>query len=340
MPDTMPKRKSKAENDKNIMSILLGDDADKQSTFNDTMMVDIANLVPFADHPFKLYEGERLDDMVASITNNGVLTPLIVREKDDLTYEILAGHNRANAAKIAGLTQVPVIIKRGITDEEALIYVIETNLIQRSFTDMLPSEQATILALQHSKLFSQGKRNDIILELEKLENPDEIKVSETSSPVGKKLTSLEIGGKDYGLSKNSVARLLRVDKLIQPLKERVDKNEIAIRPAVSISYLPEFEQTALESVLSETSYKVDMKNAEILRAYSAKQHLTNEKIIQILTGEAQKKKAPSSTPKPLTIKPKIYTKYFDEGTPQSEMEVIVEQALAEYFNNHKKEETE
>ena len=99
-----------------------------------------------------------------------------------------------------------------------MVYVIVTNVNQRSFTDMLPSEQATVLALQHSKLFSQGKRNDILKELEMLSNQDTL----TSSPLGKKLYTIDVVGNEYGLSKNSVARLLRIDKLISPLKTMVD----------------------------------------------------------------------------------------------------------------------
>ena len=110
--------------------------------------IDINKLHTFKGHPFRLYEGERLDDMVESIKEHGIITPLIVR-KMDKEYEILAGHNRKNAASIAGLTEVPCIVKEEISDELALIYVIETNLMQRSFTDMLPSEKASVLKMKY-----------------------------------------------------------------------------------------------------------------------------------------------------------------------------------------------
>ncbi len=93
--------------------------------------------------PFHLYKGERLDDMVESIREHGVLNPVIVRKKGS-GYEMLSGHNRQNAAKIAGLTEIPAIVKEGLSDEEAYVYVIETNVIQRSFTDLAPSEKAAV----------------------------------------------------------------------------------------------------------------------------------------------------------------------------------------------------
>ena len=97
----------------------------------------------FHDHPFHLYEGERLDDMVESIKEHGVLSPVIV-QKIQGGYEMLSGHNRANAAKLAGLAEIPAIVKEGLTEQEAYVYVIETNMIQRSFNDLLPSEKAAV----------------------------------------------------------------------------------------------------------------------------------------------------------------------------------------------------
>ena len=121
-------------------------------------IVVIDTLTPFKGHPFHLYEGERLDDMVSSIKANGVLVPIIVRRLG-IKLEILAGHNRINAAKLAGLTEIPAIIFDNISDDDAMVYVVETNLIQRSFSEMKHSEKAAVIALHHSKMFSQGKRN-------------------------------------------------------------------------------------------------------------------------------------------------------------------------------------
>ena len=112
---------------------------------NGQTMIPTEKIVPFHNHPFRLYEGERLADMVESIKEHGVLNPVIVQKVAD-KYEMLAGHNRWNAAKIAGVGDIPAIVKEGLSEEEAYVYVIETNLMQRSFTDLLPSEKAAVLA--------------------------------------------------------------------------------------------------------------------------------------------------------------------------------------------------
>lgn len=228
----------------------------------------------FKDHPFRLYDGERLTDMANSIETNGILVPVIIRrietDENSCDFEMLAGHNRMNAALLIGLGHLPAIVKENLTDEEALMYVMETNVLQRSFSEMLPSEKSKVLSLRYSDMFSQGKRNDIIDELKQLENPQYDKENETSSLVGAKLRSDEKLGSEYGLSKNTVARLLRIDHLIVELKRRVDDGEIGIYPAVSISYLPETEQSFVEEVLTRNEYKVDMKKADLLRSYSGK----------------------------------------------------------------------
>ena len=129
---------------------------------NGIVSIPVEEIHPFHDHPFRLYEGERLEDMVQSIREHGVLNPVIVR-KAARGYEMLAGHNRTNAAKIAGLTEVPAIVKTYLSDEDAYVYVIETNLLQRSFAELLPSEKAAVLVARYEKISSQGKRNDIRL---------------------------------------------------------------------------------------------------------------------------------------------------------------------------------
>ena len=130
-------------------------------------MIPVDKIKPFHDHPFRLYEGERLDDMVESIREHGILSPAIVWEKKD-GYEMLAGHNRLNAAKIAGVMEIPSIVKTGLSEEEAYVYVIETNLVQRSFSELLPSERAVVLSERYEKISCQGRRNDIRREIELL----------------------------------------------------------------------------------------------------------------------------------------------------------------------------
>lgn len=124
----------------------------------------LEQLVPFHDHPFKLYEGERFNEMVESIKNYGVIVPIVVQKKG-LKYEILSGHNRANAAREAGLTQIPTVIKEGLTKEEAILIVTETNLMQRSFTDLVHSERAAVISTRHEAVKSQGVRTDLLNEI-------------------------------------------------------------------------------------------------------------------------------------------------------------------------------
>lgn len=163
---------------------LLGLDATEESTVEPTPSVSlptkntIITLPPqairaFRGHPFRLYEGDRLNDLVESISEHGVLTPAIIRkierDEDGFEYEMLAGHNRQNAAAIAN-RELPCIVKENLSDEDAWIYVIETNVLQRSFSEMLPSEKAAVLALRYSKMICQGRRNDIVEELKRLES--------------------------------------------------------------------------------------------------------------------------------------------------------------------------
>ena len=127
----------------------------------------LSQIQPFPEHKFKLYSGERLNDMVESIKEFGVLMPVILWHKDD-DYYILSGHNRVNAAKLAGLKAVPVMIKENLTHDEAILIVTETNLRQRSFSDLSESEKAYSLAQHYAAMKSQGKRNDLLEEIDNL----------------------------------------------------------------------------------------------------------------------------------------------------------------------------
>lgn len=283
-------------------------------------------LHPYHNHKFELYSGERLEDMVASIKENGVLSPIIVQPIEG-GYEILIGHNRWNASKLAGLPTVPAIVKTGLTEEEALLYTIESNLYQRGFDNLKISEQAAAVAFRHSEMFSQGKRNDIIRELALLGNHDAD--TSTLTPMGSKLDSGKAVGAEYGLSKGSVIRLMRIDKLIDELKTLVDSGYIAIRAGVELSFLSE-ETQAVVAECAEDS-KIDMKKAKMLRASADDEgnidRYTVESIISGEDGEAKPK------PKSVKISNDTYTKYFSEGVKAKEITETIEKALAFYFEN-------
>ena len=251
----------------------------------------------------------------------------IERDEDGFEYEMLAGHNRQNAAAIAN-RELPCIVKENLSDEDAWIYVIETNVLQRSFSEMLPSEKAAVLALRYSKMICQGRRNDIIEELKRLENPDEIRENPTSGTQCHRTKSRDILGAEYDLKGRAVANYLRINELITPLKRRIDDAEFPIVVAVQLSYLTEQEQQMVDDVLSGSEYKVNEGKVVLLREYTGK--LTPERTEQILSGEFNRKPK-KSTATAFKVKPAIYKKYFTTSISQKEFDSIVDEALALYF---------
>ena len=240
---------------------------------------------------------------------------------------MLAGHNRQNAASLAH-RELPCIVKENLSDQDAWIYVIETNVLQRSFSEMLPSEKAAVLALRYSKMISQGRRNDIIEELKRLETPDEIKENGTCGSDFHKSKSRDALGAEYNLTGRSVATYLRINELSVALKIRIDDGEFTIAAAVQLSYLEQAEQQMVEAVLSESEYKVNESKAVLLREYTGK--LTPERAKQILSGEFSRKPK-KSTVAAFKVKPAIYKKYFTASITQKEFDSIVDEALALYF---------
>ena len=285
-------------------------------------------LHPYHNHKFELYSGERLEDMVASIKENGVLSPIIVQPIEG-GYEILIGHNRWNASKLAGLPTVPAIVKAGLTEEEAEMYVIESNVMQRGFENLRISEQAAAVALRHSEMFSQGKRNDILRELAILENPSAEPDTATLNPVGSKLDTSESVGKEYGVSKGSVVRLIRINKLIDELKALVDSGELSIRAGVELSFLSEETQTVVAECAEDC--KIDMKTAKKLReAADSEGNIAPDTVHAILYGEDTE---PKAKPKSVKISHDTYIKYFRNGEKPKEITETIEKALAFYFEN-------
>ena len=241
-------------------------DVPKAEISNGLQSLPVDKIKPFHDHPFRLYQGERLDDMVESIREHGVLNPVIVRKKGN-GYEMLSGHNRRNAAKLAGLTEIPAIVKEDLSDEEAYVYVIETNVIQRSFTDLTPSEKAAVLSARYEKVISQGRRNDILQEIEEIG---------TCGHDVHKSRSRDGIGEEYGMTGRNIARYMRVDKLIRPFKDRLDVGKLTLTAAVELSYLPEDEQI----IVAEKDAAINEKAAKSIRAAAGK--LTEDKLEEIL----------------------------------------------------------
>ncbi len=305
---------------------LLGDSNAAFTAAGGVQMLPVDGIRAFHDHPFHLYEGERLDDMVESIREHGVLNPVIVR-KMHYGYEMLSGHNRQNAAKIAGLKEIPAIVKDGLSEAEAYVYVIETNLMQRSFTDLQISEKAAVLAERYDKVMSQGKRNDILAEIEKLKGNDT-----TSGHSDQKLWSRDGLASEYGLSSSSVARLLRVNHLIPEIKTMLDAGEMQLLAAVQLSYLPEVGQRLAIKTSKESGIPISKPVAERVRKASMTEKAIREAIagkdpeVDPVLGEIE----PPKGLKPIRLPAEIRGRYFEESN-QKEIEEIVDKALAAWF---------
>lgn len=283
---------------------------------NGIVSIPIEEIHPFHDHPFRLYEGDRLEDMIQSIREYGVLNPVIVR-KATRGYEMLAGYNRTNAAKIAGLTAVPAIVKTDLSDEDAYVYVIETNLLQRSFAELLPSEKAAVLVARYEKISSQGKRNDIRQEIEALEET-------CGHDVHKSQKSRDGLGEEYGMTGGNIARYMRLERLIPEFKDAVDKGTLAMVAAVDLSYLNVKMQKLIQQVAEAEGKKLKPKQSMELRKMG--KEITKEEIESVLAGKERKK--PQSVPVKLPLE--LYEKYFgqmDAGAVQE----IMEKALEGYF---------
>jgi len=293
--------------------------------------MDFDRMEPFPGHKFKLYEGQRLDDMVESIRQFGILLPVILWHTDDDRYVILSGHNRVNAGRLAEITKCPVVIKENLTQEDAVLIVTETNLRQRSFADLSHSERAYCLAQHYDAMKCQGKRNDLLQEIETLLNQHEYRENPTSAEPQTKLRTDEKLGQDYSLSRDKVAKYIRLSNLIPSLLTQVDTGEIAFLSAYELSFVEDKDkQQQIAEFMEHDGYRLDMKKAELLRNYYEGKKLTEDAIVQILSGE-KTRKPKSDKPKALKIKPAVITKYFTAGQTQKEIEDTIDRALALYF---------
>ncbi len=294
------------------------------------VFIAFARIRQFQGHPFRLYTGERFSDMVESIRQNGILMPLIVRRifgDPAHDYEMLSGHNRMNAGQAAGLEGAWCVVKEGLSDAEAMMYVVETNLLQRSFSDLLPSEKAAVLTLRYSEMFSQGKRNDIQRELEELERG-----SGTCGSDFHKYKNRDVLGEDYALTGRQVATYLRINRLCDGLKLRLDEKQLTQASAVSLSYLNGPDQLAVHAALLRYQRKPADAQMAAVRKLAETGPLTEDSIMGLL-----QKKASSPPPKALSIQSAVYTPYFASGTPKKEIERVIGEALALYFSQPREE---
>ena len=236
------------------------------------VMIPLNEISNFPNHPFKVERNEELEEMVESIKNGGVRQPVIVRAKEDGGYEMISGHRRKLASEIAGLKEIPAII-RELTRDEATILMVDSN-IQRE--KVLPSEKAFAYKMKLEAMKRQGQRNDL-----------------TCDQVGYKLEgkkSVEILAEEFGESKTQVQRYIRLTELIKELLDLVDTGKIAFNPAVEISYLQQDEQYVLLDCINQYEATPSQAQAIHLKKLSQEGSLTADKISEVIEEEKPNQK--------------------------------------------------
>ena len=263
--------------------------------------IPIGELFPFKNHPFKVLDDEAMTRTVESIAQYGVLAPLIARPRPDGDgYEIISGHRRQYAAKLAGLDTLPVIVRQ-MSDDAAVILMVDSNL-QREH--ILPSERALAYKMKLEAIKNQGARSDL-----------------TSAQVGRKLEAADIVGQEAGDSRNQVRRFIRLTNLIPELLDMVDEKKISFNPAVELSYLDESQQRDFLEAMDGTQNAPSVSQAQQLKKMAQCGEFTYEKAFDIL---GQEKKSEQDT---VTIKNDILRKYFPRNYTPRQMEEKIIQLL-------------
>ena len=262
--------------------------------------IPIGELFPFKDHPFKVLYDESMQRTVESVEQYGVLSPLIARPRPEGGYEIISGHRRQYAAKLAGLDTLPVIV-RNIDDNAAVLLMVDSNL-QREH--ILPSERAFAYKMKLEALKNQGTRSDL-----------------TSSQIGTKLRADEKVAQDSGESRNQIQRFIRLTNLIPELLDMVDEKKISFNPAVELSYLDESQQRNFLEAMDGTQNAPSVSQAQQLKKMAQCGEFTYEKAFDIL---GQEKKSEQDT---VTIKNDILRKYFPRSYTPRQMEEKIIQLL-------------
>ena len=262
--------------------------------------IPIDALHPFTNHPFKVLDDEAMTRTVESIAQYGVLAPLIARPRPDGDgYEIISGHRRQYAAKLAGLDTLPVIVRQ-MSDDAAVILMVDSNL-QREH--ILPSERAFAYKMKLDAIKNQGARSDL-----------------TSTQVAQKL-SVEKVGDDAGVSKDTIRRFIRLTNLIPELLDMVDEKKISFNPAVELSYLDESQQRDFLEAMDGTQNAPSVSQAQQLKKMAQCGEFTYEKAFDIL---GQEKKREQDT---VTIKNETLRKYFPRSYTPKQMEEKIIQLL-------------
>lgn len=230
--------------------------------------IPVDQLVPFKNHPFKVVDDEAMLRTVESISQYGILSPLIARPMEDGSYELISGHRRKHAAELAGMTVVPVIV-REMDDDAATILMVDSNLQRET---ILPSERAWAYRLKMEAMNRQGARTDL--------NEDK-----TSTQVGRKLETAEIIGQSTGDSRNQVRRFIRLTYLIPELLEMVDQKQLAFNPAVELSYLSEEQQNDFIEAMEYAQATPSLSQAQRLKKLAADGMCSLEAMCAVMSEE-------------------------------------------------------
>ena len=263
--------------------------------------IPIDALHPFTNHPFKVLDDEAMTRTVESIAQYGVLAPLIARPRPDGDgYEIISGHRRQYAAKLAGLDTLPVIV-RNMDDDAAVLLMVDSNL-QREH--ILPSERAFAYKMKLEALKNQGARSDL-----------------TSPQVAAKFRSDDAVAKDQGISGDTVRRYIRLTNLVPELLDMVDEKKISFNPAVELSYLDESQQRDFLEAMEDTQNAPSLSQAQQLKKMAQQGEFSYEKAFDVM---GQEKKSEKDT---VTIKNETLRKYFPRSYTPKQMEEKIIQLL-------------
>ena len=256
-------------------------------------------LEPFPNHPFKVIDDDKMLETVESIKERGVLVPILVRPKNDGNFEIVSGHRRHHASQLAGLTEIPAIV-REMDDDTAILLMVDSNL-QRE--ELLPSEKAFAYKMKLDAMKRQGQRTDL-----------------TSAQIGRKFDgkeSRELLAEQVGESRNQISRFIRLTNLVPNLLDRVDNKTMAFNAAVEVSYLTEPEQLMLCDAIEREECTPNLSQAKRLKQYSQDGKLDENVMDAIMTEE-------KPIEDKLVLKGDVLAKYFPRTyTPAQKQKIIV-----------------
>lgn len=276
--------------------------------------IPLEKISDFPDHPFKVRIDEKMMEMIESVREYGVLSPAVVRPKEDGTYEMIAGHRRKLASQMADRPDIPCIV-RDLTDEEATIIMVDSNL-QRE--EILPSEKAFAYKMKLDAMKRQGQRTDL-----------------TSSPLATKLKrkrSDEILGEQVGESKDQIRRYIRLTELIKPILDMVDDKKIALRPAVELSYLSQEQQEMLLDTMQLQDCTPSHAQAIKMRKFAEEGRLNEDVILSIMSEEKGNQKEQFHIPR------ERINKYFSPGASAKQIEDTIIKALELYRKRERSKE--